>query len=204
MPTASSTISTSPRATSRSARSATAGIAVERTLDAAHALMSHGVHRYPGKKKLDLREEEKRARRAPPARGGGLQRPLAHRAGRAGQEPGRAHRRAPPHAARPAAGKPALFPGEERAAAGALAARVAAHRPPHRAIFLSAEPDQGDERGHGDLRPLSHHDPAASSRAASPTATSSNSCNRTPTWCSSPNSTISASRASIPMRSASR
>ena len=34
--------------------------AVERTLDAAHALMSHGVDRYPGKKKLDLREEEKR------------------------------------------------------------------------------------------------------------------------------------------------
>jgi stage V sporulation protein R len=37
-------------------------VAVERTLDAAHALMSHGVHRYPGKKKLDLREEEKRER----------------------------------------------------------------------------------------------------------------------------------------------
>jgi len=36
-------------------------VAVERTLDAAHALMTHGVHRYPGKKKLDLREEEKRA-----------------------------------------------------------------------------------------------------------------------------------------------
>jgi stage V sporulation protein R len=35
--------------------------AVERTLDAAHALMSHGVHRYPAKKKLDLRQEEKRA-----------------------------------------------------------------------------------------------------------------------------------------------
>ena len=35
--------------------------AVERTLDAAHALMSHGVHRYPGKKKVDLREEERRA-----------------------------------------------------------------------------------------------------------------------------------------------
>ncbi|MEN3349491.1 MAG: hypothetical protein V7632_3126 [Bradyrhizobium sp.] len=35
--------------------------AVERTLDAAHALMSHGVDRYPGKKTLDLREEEKRA-----------------------------------------------------------------------------------------------------------------------------------------------
>jgi stage V sporulation protein R len=40
--------------------------AVERTLDAAHALMSHGIHRYPRKKKLDLRQEEirERARRA--------------------------------------------------------------------------------------------------------------------------------------------
>jgi spore cortex formation protein SpoVR/YcgB (stage V sporulation) len=37
-------------------------IAVERTLDAAHALMSHGVYRYPGKKKMNLRDEEKRAK----------------------------------------------------------------------------------------------------------------------------------------------
>ena len=37
-------------------------VAVEQTLDAAHALMSHGVDRYPGKKKLDLRAEEARAR----------------------------------------------------------------------------------------------------------------------------------------------
>jgi stage V sporulation protein R len=36
---------------------------VEQTLDAAHALMSHGVDRYPGKKKLDLHAEEKRAGR---------------------------------------------------------------------------------------------------------------------------------------------
>src|SRR4051794_32331639 len=36
--------------------------AVEQTLDAAHALMSHGVDRYPGKKVLDLRAEEKRAK----------------------------------------------------------------------------------------------------------------------------------------------
>jgi stage V sporulation protein R len=35
--------------------------AVEQTLDAAHALMSHGIDRYPGKKKLDFRDEEKRA-----------------------------------------------------------------------------------------------------------------------------------------------
>jgi spore cortex formation protein SpoVR/YcgB (stage V sporulation) len=37
-------------------------IAVEQTLDAAHALMSHGVDRYPGRKKLDLRAEERRAK----------------------------------------------------------------------------------------------------------------------------------------------
>src|SRR5229473_1020425 len=36
-------------------------LAVEQTLDAAHSLMSHGIDRYPGKKKLDLRTEEKRA-----------------------------------------------------------------------------------------------------------------------------------------------
>jgi stage V sporulation protein R len=36
-------------------------LAVEMTLDAAHALMSHGIDRYPGKKNLDLRAEEKRA-----------------------------------------------------------------------------------------------------------------------------------------------
>jgi stage V sporulation protein R len=37
-------------------------LAVERTLDAAHSLMSHGVFRYPSKKRPDLRSEEKRAR----------------------------------------------------------------------------------------------------------------------------------------------
>ncbi len=40
-------------------------LAVEQTLDAAHALMSHGVDRYPGKKKLDLRDRGKARRRAP-------------------------------------------------------------------------------------------------------------------------------------------
>jgi spore cortex formation protein SpoVR/YcgB (stage V sporulation) len=36
--------------------------AVERVLDAAHALMTHGVHRYPRKTAPDLREEERRER----------------------------------------------------------------------------------------------------------------------------------------------
>jgi spore cortex formation protein SpoVR/YcgB (stage V sporulation) len=35
---------------------------VEHTLDSAHALMSHGIDRYPGKKSLDLRAEERRAK----------------------------------------------------------------------------------------------------------------------------------------------
>jgi spore cortex formation protein SpoVR/YcgB (stage V sporulation) len=35
---------------------------VERVLDAAHALMSHAVHRYPRRSKPDLRSEEKRER----------------------------------------------------------------------------------------------------------------------------------------------
>ncbi len=36
--------------------------AVERVLDAAHALMTHGVHRYPRRKRPDLRSEERRER----------------------------------------------------------------------------------------------------------------------------------------------
>ena len=34
---------------------------LESCRDAAHALMSHGIDRYPGKKNLDLRAEERRA-----------------------------------------------------------------------------------------------------------------------------------------------
>src|SRR5579875_3794773 len=36
--------------------------AVERLLDSAHALMSHGVHRYPRRRHADLRSEERRER----------------------------------------------------------------------------------------------------------------------------------------------
>ena len=37
-------------------------LAVERLLDGAHALMSQGIHRYPRKKPLDLKSEERRER----------------------------------------------------------------------------------------------------------------------------------------------
>ncbi|WP_127078794.1 SpoVR family protein [Rhodomicrobium lacus] len=35
---------------------------VERVLDAAHALQNQGIHRYPGKRQMDLRSEQKRER----------------------------------------------------------------------------------------------------------------------------------------------
>ncbi|HUB48589.1 MAG TPA: SpoVR family protein [Acetobacteraceae bacterium] len=37
-------------------------VQVERLLDAAHALMNHGVHRYPRRRSMDLRTEERRER----------------------------------------------------------------------------------------------------------------------------------------------
>ncbi len=62
-------------------------VAVERLLDAAHSLMSHGVHRYPRKRKPDLSRGTPRARAPNPWRAG-LQRPVAHGAG---QWQGEAH-----------------------------------------------------------------------------------------------------------------
>ena len=136
-------------------------LAVEQTLDAAHALMSHGIDRYPGKKNLDLRAEEKRAgdrRLHEESVFNDLWRTVPTGTD---QEPGTAEHRAAPQAARAAAGKSVVLPGKDRAAPAALAARGAPDRAPHRAVFLSAEPDQGHERGHRHLCALPHHDPAA-------------------------------------------
>ena len=63
-------------------------LAVEQTLDAAHALMSHGIDRYPGKKNLDLRAEEKRAGERRLHEESCVQRSVANRSDRAGQERG--------------------------------------------------------------------------------------------------------------------
>ena len=60
--------------------------AVERVLDAAHALMSQGVHRYPRRRAADLRSRGAAREGAARARGAGVQRPLAHRARRKGAE----------------------------------------------------------------------------------------------------------------------
>ena len=136
-------------------------LAVEHTLDAAHALMSHGIDRYPGKKSLDLRAEEKRAGRR-----------RAHeesafndlwRTVPAGKVKSGAildvERR------RQMLGLPQenllYFLEKTAPRLRPWQREIAADRAAHRAVFLSAEPDQGDERGHRDLRSLSHHEPAA-------------------------------------------
>jgi stage V sporulation protein R len=61
MPRAFSIISISRRATWRNARNGTACYRSSRRSMRRMPLMSHGIDRHPGKKKLDLRAEEKRA-----------------------------------------------------------------------------------------------------------------------------------------------
>ncbi|MNT06391.1 hypothetical protein D3C72_1410550 [compost metagenome] len=64
-----------------------------------------------------------------------------------------------------AAGEPAVLHREERAQAGAVAARDRAHRAQDRAVLLPAAPDQGDERRLGNVLAL-HHPPPALRRKA--------------------------------------
>ena len=100
--------------------------AVEDLLDSCHALMNYGVDRYRRPQKLSLAQEQTRARgaRALPAAAG--QRPVAHAA--AARRPGRREDEVRQALPVRAAGKPAVLHREERAAAGALAARGGAHR----------------------------------------------------------------------------
>ncbi len=102
--------------------------------------------------------------------------------------------------ARPAAGEPALFPGEACPEAGGVAARDPAHRAHAGAVLLSPAPDQGDERGLRHVLPLRDHEPHVRQGAASPKARCWSSCTRTPRSCSNRGSTIASIPASIPMR----
>ena len=94
---------------------------VERLLDAAHALMSHAVHRYPRKRSMDLRTEEKRSR-ASRARRAGVQRSVAHGAWQEQRQAGSDCRGAPEGAAAIAAGEHSLLPRKERTPVGTMAA----------------------------------------------------------------------------------
>ena len=120
--------------------------AVEELLDSCHALMNHGVDRYRRPSKLSLAQEQ--AARADREAYAQLQvndlwRTLPRKAASDDRRRGGA-----PLPVR-AAGEPAVLHREERAAAGAVAARDRAHRAQDRAVLLSAAPDPGDERGLG-------------------------------------------------------
>ena len=145
------------------------------------------------------------ARGAPAgARGGDLRRHLPHAARDHARRHGRAdrgaERAAPP---RPARGEPALFPREECAQARGLAARAAAHRAPAVAVLLSAAPDQDDERGLRHLRALRDHEPAVRARPADRRHHAGVPALALLGDLPARASTIAASAASIPMRSAS-
>ena len=130
--------------------------------------MNQGVSRdlRPRPRNVAKREKEKAARRRAheEATYDDIYRTLPEITQGAHDRADRGAERAAP--ARPARGEPALLPGEERAQARGLAARAAAHRAPAVAVFLSAAPDQDDERGLRHLRALRDHEPAVRARPA--------------------------------------
>ena len=119
---------------------------VERTLDAAHALMSHGVHRYPGKKQLDLGQEEQRERerRAHEER---IFNDLWRTVPAGPQERGELGRASGGRCSGCRRTTSCIFSRSPRRACSPGSAS-SSHRPPRRAVFLSPGADQGDERGH--------------------------------------------------------
>ena len=128
--------------------------AVEQLLDSCHALQNYGVDRYKRPAKLSLAQEQARQKEREEyaqSQVNELWRTLPRR-----EEAGaRCAAAALPARAR---GKPAVLHREVRAAAGTLAARTGAHHAQDLAVFLSAAPDPGHERGLGHL--LALHDPA--------------------------------------------
>jgi spore cortex formation protein SpoVR/YcgB (stage V sporulation) len=135
--------------------------AVERVLDAAHALSQQAVFRVPRRRIPDLASEEKRERERRQHEEriyDDLWRTIPRAAQRAGRQGGGS---APPRPAGTAAREHPLLPREVGAQAAPLAAGDPPHRPPRGAVLLSAAPDQGDERGLRHLGAPPHHDPSA-------------------------------------------
>ena len=122
--------------------------AVEDLLDSCHALMNHGVDRYRRPAASRWRRSWPSARTARPTRSSRSTTSGARCRAAAEKADARRGGQALP---RRAAGEPAVLHREERAAAGALAARDRAHRAQDCAVLLSAAPDPGHERGLGHL-----------------------------------------------------
>ena len=124
-------------------------LAVEQTLDAAHALMSHGVDRYPRQEEARSARRGEARRRAPRCTRRGVFNDLWRTVpGRTGQDQRPCSTSSAAALCSDCRRKTPVLPRKDRAAPAGLAARADADRAPHRAVFLSAGPDQGDERGH--------------------------------------------------------
>ncbi len=140
--------------------------AVEEVLDCCHALMHYGVDRYRRPQKISMVEEEIRRK----DREAYLQQQVNDMWRTLPKSPGKQskkeHRRFPGGAA----GEHPVLHREERAAAGALAARDRAHRAQDRPVFLPAAPDPGDERGLGHVLALHAAQRHVRPGAARPTA----------------------------------
>jgi stage V sporulation protein R len=139
---------------------------VERVLDAAHALQSHGIHRFPRKRMPDARPRRQNcARERAPRTARSSSTISGARCPRPQGKQGRADA-ARPRPARPAPREHLLYFLEKTAPRlASLAARDPAHYPRDGAVFLSAAPDQGDERGLRHLlRAPPDHDRAARAR----------------------------------------
>ena len=107
--------------------------AVERVLDAAHALKDHGVNRYAHRTQAQPRGGAAPGRGMAGALRGDLQRFVAHRArrrkGQGGSRRGRGAAAGDEAGARPARGEPAVSHREAGSAARGLATRAGPHRP---------------------------------------------------------------------------
>jgi spore cortex formation protein SpoVR/YcgB (stage V sporulation) len=130
--------------------------AVESVLDAAHALMNHGVSRDFRTRPRDVakreREKAERRRAYEEATYDDIYRTLPEivreNVSESSASLNEQRRLGLPER------EPALFPGEACAQTRGLAGRTLAYCAPAFAIFLSAAPNQDDERGLRDLRAL--------------------------------------------------
>ncbi len=170
--------------------------AVERILDAAHALMDQGVNRYGRRARPRLAEEQARAE----ARQAHAQDSFSDLWRTLPPSPARQARRRSKPAGAVRAGalglpeenllyflekfSPRLKDWERELLR--IVRNIAQY-------FLPQKPDQGDERGLRHLRPLQDHEPALRPGADRRRARCWSSWPATPRWCSSPTSTIRAS-----------
>ena len=132
--------------------------AVEEVLDACHALMPHGVDRYRRPAALTLQGRGGPARPARSPSRAAVQRPVAHGPGGPGGANDGERR---PSFRRSRRRTSSTSSRSIRRSSSPWQRELSAHRAQARPVLLSAGPDQGDERGLGDVLALHDRQPAA-------------------------------------------